>query len=105
MSIQVKREEAEAVLDSAEMILETYGGAGKKTRELETAIKNLEQELQEPESEDSIEEMTEEVRSLMEDMKNSPGGGSGMMEDGEMMGGGPEDPMGGPGPDDSMPPV
>jgi len=99
MSIQDKKEEAEAVLDSAEMILETYGGAGKRGRELETKIKELQQELQEPESESSLETLINDIRDLMENMKDQPDA----MDDGMM---GHEEAMGGPGgPDDSPPPI
>lgn len=99
MSLQEAREEAEAVLDSAEMILETYGGAGEMTRKLESKITELEKELQEPESESSIREIIEELKKLMEKVQSSPG--DDMMDEdpmgpGEPMGGGPDEPMGGP---------
>ncbi|MFB6191559.1 MAG: hypothetical protein ABEJ64_03960 [Candidatus Nanohaloarchaea archaeon] len=95
MSIQERREEAEAVLDSAEMMLETYPGAGEKARELEGKIKELEQELQDPESEAKLRELINDIRDLMEDMKDEP------MEP-DM---GPEEEMGGMGPGDDMPPI
>lgn len=100
MSLQEKREEAEAVLDSAEMLLETYTGAGEKKRELERKIHDLEQELQDPDSESSLKQIIDDIRELMDDLKDQP------MDDqmgDPVMGGGDEL---GPGPaDDDMPPI
>ena len=102
MSLQEKREEAEAVLDSAEMTLETFGGTGKTARELEAKVSQLEAELQDPDSEKSLKKLIEEIRELMEDIEQ--GGADPMMDDPGMgPGGGP----GGAGgmPDDDMPPM
>ncbi|QGA80471.1 hypothetical protein [Candidatus Nanohalobium constans] len=103
MSLKEKREEAEAVLDSAEMTLETFGGTGKTARELETKVSQLEAELQDPDSESSLNKLIEEIRELMEDIEQ--GGADPMMDDPGMGGG----PGGGPGaggmPDDDMPPM
>ncbi len=94
MSIQEKREEAEAVLDSAEMILETYPGTGEKSRELETKIAELEQELQDPDSEQSLNKLIDEIRELMEDVEEEA------MDDPMM-----DEPMDeGFGPEDDIPP-
>lgn len=97
MSLADAREEAEAVLDSAEMIVETYGGAGEQTRKLESKIAELEQELQDPESEKSIRKIIDQLKKLMEKVQSSPS--DEMMDDG-MMGG----PGGGMGPGESMGP-
>lgn len=70
MSIKEKREEAEAVLDSAEMILETVPGSGKKARELRTKISELEQELQDPDSERKLQELIDEIRELMDELQD-----------------------------------
>lgn len=96
MSVQERREEAEAVLDSAEMMLETYPGAGEKSRKLEGKIKELEQELQEPESESRLRELIDDIRELMEQMKDEP-------IEPDM--GHEEDMGGGMGPGDDMPPI
>ncbi len=100
MSIQERREEAEAVLDSAEMLLETYPGAGEKKRELERKVNELERELQDPDSEQSLKKLIDDIRGLMDDMKDEPVDES---MDEPMMG--PEDNMGpGPGMEDDVPP-
>ena len=101
MSLKEKREEAEAVLDSAEMTLETFGGAGKKARELETKVSQLENELQDPDSESKLNSLIEDVRDLMEEVEQ--GGGDMMME--EPGGMGPGAPREGGMPDDDMPPM
>jgi len=98
MGLKERKEEAEAVLDSAEMTLETFGSTGKAGRELESKIARLEQELQEPDSESSLNKLINEVRDLMDDVQES-GSGDMMMEE-----------PGGPGgrggmPDDEMPPI
>lgn len=102
MSIQERREEAEAVLDSAEMLLETYPGAGEKKRDLERKINELEQELQDPDSEKSLKSLIDDIRELMDDMKEEEPADEPM--DDHMMG--REDDMGGPGPgmEDDVPP-
>ncbi|WEL19354.1 hypothetical protein [Candidatus Nanohalococcus occultus] len=104
MSLADKKEEAEAVLDSAEMMLETYGSTGKTARELETKVKQLRNELQDPDSESSLNKKINEIRDLMDDMKETDSMGGGMMDEGDMMGGGPGGGMGGPD-DDGMPPM
>ncbi|MFB6144049.1 MAG: hypothetical protein ABEJ98_01940 [Candidatus Nanohaloarchaea archaeon] len=102
MSISERKEEAEAVLDSAEMVLETVPGPKSgKAKELEQAITRLEQELQDPDSESSLKELIEEIRDLMDEVQEDA-----MDEDPVM---GPEDEMGGgvggPGdPGDDVPP-
>jgi len=106
MSLKEKRKEAEAVLDSAEMTLETFGGAGKKARELEQKVSQLETELQDPDSASKLSSLIEEVRDLMEEVEQ---GGGDMMMDDPGMGGGPGAAGGPPGgggmPDDDMPPM
>ncbi|MFB6158742.1 MAG: hypothetical protein ABEJ95_03720 [Candidatus Nanohalobium sp.] len=101
MSLEEKRQEAEAVLDSAEMTLETFGGTGKAARELRTKVSQLETKLQEADSERELENLIEEVRELMEKVEEDSGGT--MMDDPGMEGPG----AGGPGsmPDDDMPPM
>lgn len=91
MSIQERREEAEAVLDSAEMILETYPGAGEKSRELETKVTQLEQELQDPDSEQSLKKLIDDIRQLMEDVEEEAMDDPVMDEPGMEEGFGPED--------------
>ena len=102
MSLEEKRKEAEAVLDSAEMTLETFGGTGKAARELKTAVTKLENKLQEADSERGLEKVIEEVRELMEEVEQDAGDAM-MMDDPGM-----EGPGAGPGggmPDDDMPPM
>jgi ABC-type transporter Mla subunit MlaD len=100
MSLSQRKEEAEAVLDSAEMTLETFGETGKKARELKAKVAELEQQLQDPDSERKLEELIEEIRELMEEVQDEPG-------DEPMMGGpeGGKDLSGGPPPEDDMPPM
>lgn len=90
MSIADRKEEAEAVLDSAEMMLETvpepYTG---KAKELDLKVKELEKELQNPDDEKSLENLIEEVRDLLTEVEGDA------MQDDPMMG--PEDQMGGGG--------
>ena len=91
MGLKERKEEAEAVLDSAEMTLETFGSTGKKARELEGKIVELEKELQEPDSESSLRKLINEVRDLMDEVQESgdefmaeepgPNGPGGMPED------------------------
>ena len=100
MSLSEKKEEAEAVLDSAEMTLETFGDTGKDARELKAKVSELEQQVQDPDSERKIDNLIEEIRELMEQVQESSG-------DEPMMGGprGGKDLGGGPPPEDDMPPM
>lgn len=102
MSIGERKEEAEAVLDSAEMVLETVPEPRTgKAKELETAITKLEKELQEPDSEASLKNLIEEVRDLMNEVQEDAMNEDPMMGPEDEMGGG----IGGPGqPDDDVPP-
>ncbi|MFP4038584.1 MAG: hypothetical protein ACLFTA_02260 [Candidatus Nanohaloarchaea archaeon] len=93
MGLKERKEEAEAVLDSAEMTLETFGSSGKSARELESSIARLEQELQEPDSESSLKKLINEVRDLMDEVQGS---GDDFVEEPR-----PEPGM----PDDEMPPM
>lgn len=100
MSLEEAKEEAEAVLDSAEMILETVP-ENSQTRNLKTKIRELEQELQDPDSARSLKKKINEVRELMEEVKDQPA------ED-DFMEPGPQEPggMGGPPPGgDDHPPI
>lgn len=97
MGIQDRKEEAEAVIDSAEMTLETFGTSSKAARELESAVRKLEQEVQDPDSESSLKSLIEEIRDLMDEVQES--GGEFMEEPG--MGPGMESDV----PDDDMPPI
>lgn len=94
MGLKERKEEAEAVLDSAEMTIETFGSSGKKARELEGKIAELEQELQEPDSESKLKKLINDIRDLMDEVQES--GGEFMAEEP-----GPEHGM----PDDEMPPM
>lgn len=103
MSIQEKKKEAEAVLDSAEMVLETIPEPRTgKAKDLEIEISKLEDEIKEPDSEKSLQSVIESVRDLMdevqEDAMQEP------MEPGDKMGG--MGPGGAPpgGPEDDVPP-
>lgn len=103
MSIQEKKKEAEAVLDSAEMVLETIPEPRTgKAKDLEIEISKLEDEIKEPDSEESLQSVIESVRDLMdevqEDAMQEP------MEPGDEMGG--MGPGGAPpgGPEDDVPP-
>ncbi len=99
MSIADKKEEAEAVLDSAEMILETisepYTG---KAKELDLKIKKLQNELQDPKDEKALKDLIEEVRELMTEVEEDAMHDDPMMGPGDEMGGGmgPGGPPGGP---------
>lgn len=100
MSIKDKKEEAEAVLDSAEMMLETMGTSSSVARDLKKKIRELEKELEEPDSESSLQSLIKEIRELMdqmqeEDVMDEPAMGP---EEGGM-GGGFDEP-----PEDDMPP-
>lgn len=94
MSIKSKVEEAEATLDSAEMLLESMPGGGKTRRELQSKVRELEQEIQEPDSESSLDSLIKDVRDLMNDM-----------EDEEVEPGMVEDEMGDMPPEDDIPPM
>lgn len=88
MGLKERKEEAEAVLDSAEMTLETFGRSGKAAQNLDSAVTRLEQELQDPDSESSLKKLIEEIRDLMDEVQESgdefmaeePGMGPGMDE-------------------------
>lgn len=105
MSIEERKEEAEAVLDSAEMVLETIPEPRTgKAKDLEMEISKLEDEMQDPEDEETLEELIESVRDLMEEVQEDA------MQEDPM---GPEDEMGGGmgpggappgGPEDDVPP-
>jgi len=103
MSIKERRKEAEAVLDSAEMTLETFGGTGKAARDLRQKVSQLETELQDPDSEKSLKNLIEEVRDLMEEVEQ--GGGDMMMEEPGIEGPGAGGPPNGDMPDDDIPPI
>lgn len=103
MSIKERKKEAEAVLDSAEMTLETFGSTGTKARELKQKVSKLNAELQDPDSEKSLEKLIEEVRDLMEEVEQR-GGNDVMMDEPGLEGpgaGAPPSDM----PDDDMPPI
>ena len=104
MSIKERKKEAEAVLDSAEMTLETFGSTGKKARELEQKVSQLEAELQDPDSEKSLSKLIEEVRDLMEEVEQG-GGNDMMMEEPGIEGPGAGGPPNGGMPDDDIPPI
>lgn len=91
MSLQEAKEEAEAVLDSAEMVLETIPEPRTgKAKDLEIKLSELEKELQDPDSEESLRKLIREVRDLMEEAQDDA------IHDEPGMG--PEDEMGmGPG--------
>lgn len=99
MSIKEKKEEAEAVLDSAEMVLETIPEPRTgKAKDLEIEINKLEEEIQNPDSENSLEELIQSVRNLMDEVQEDamqdpmePGDDMGGMGPGGSPPGGPED--------------
>lgn len=100
MSLDSAIEEAEAVLDSAEMLLETFPGHSSTATDLEMKVEMLEKEIQDPESEDSIRALVDDVQDLMKELEEEG------VEDDPIMG---DDPVGGPGggfeePDDDVPP-
>ena len=98
MSLAEKREEAEAVLDSAEMTLETFGGTGKAARDLRSKVSQLETKIQEADSERELNSLIEDIRELMEEVEQ--GGADDMMMEEPGM----NQPGGSP-PDDEMPPM
>ncbi|MFB6175211.1 MAG: hypothetical protein ABEJ87_04510 [Candidatus Nanohalobium sp.] len=102
MSLSEKKEEAEAVLDSAEMTLETFGSTGKTARDLRTKVTELENQLQDPDSQRKLDQLIDEIRELMEEVKENSGGEPMMGEPGgDDFGGG----AGAPPPEDDMPPM
>jgi hypothetical protein len=103
MSLQEVKEEAEAVLDSAEMVLETIPEPRTgKAKDLELAISKLRDEIQDPDSESSLQSQIDEVRELMDEVQEEamsdsleePMGPEDQMGGGMSPGGGP--PPGGP---------
>lgn len=98
MSLKETKEEAEAVLDSAEMTLETFPAGGETRRELERKIVELEQELQDTDSESELKKLIKDIRQLMEDIQEE--GVEEPMEPGMEMGGGIDEVP----PDDDVPP-
>lgn len=97
MSLDEAKQEAEAVIDSAEMLLDTFPGEGKTARELRGKITELEQEVQDPDSERSLRKLVEEIKELMDDLEEQ-----GMESD--PMGPGMDEGMGPQEPEDDMPP-
>ena len=104
MSIKERKKEAEAVLDSAEMTLETFGETGKAARNLRQKVSQLETELQDPDSEKTLEKLIEEVRDLMEEVEQGAGNDM-MMEEPGIGGPGAGGPPNGDMPDDDIPPI
>ena len=105
MSLDEKKEEAEAILDSAEMLLETYGGTGQKANELKGKISELEQQLQDPESEKKLDSLIKDVRDLMDELKDQPMQDDSMGMDEPGMGNARDNRGGGGmGPEDGAPP-
>lgn len=97
MSLEEAKQEAEAVIDSAEMLLDTFPGEGKTARELKGKITELEQEVQDPDSERSLRKLVEDVKELMDELEEQ-----GMESD--PMGPGMDEGMGPQEPEDDMPP-
>lgn len=108
MSLAEAKEEAEAVLDSAEMVLETIPEPRTGTaKDLEIKLSELEKELQDPDSEESLRKLIRKVRDLMEDAQDDAmQGEAGMGAEGEMGMGPGGGPPGGPpgGPEGGEPP-
>lgn len=90
MSLDQAKEEAEAVIDSAEMLLDTFPGEGKTARELKGKITELEQEVQDPDSERSLRSLIEDVKELMDELEEQ-GMDADPMEPGMEDGMGPQD--------------
>jgi len=82
MSISSKKKEAEAALDSARMILDTFGGSSTSSRKLESKVSELEAQIESPDSERRLDSLIEEVRTLMDELEDS--GGDAMMEGPDM---------------------
>jgi len=97
MSLEERRKEAEAILDSAEMILETMPHSNSADK-LRIKIDDLEAELQDPDSERSLKKLIDQIRDLMDEMQEEP------VPDDDVMG--PEPGIGGGGapPNDDVPP-
>lgn len=90
MSLQELKEEAEAVLDSAEMVLETIPEPRTgKAKDLELEISKLGDEIKDPDSESSLQNQIDEVRELMDEVQEEA------MSDSMDEPMGPEDQMGG----------
>ncbi len=103
MSLKERKEEAEAVLDSAEMVLDTIPEPRTgKAKELEVKLSELENQIQDPEDAKTLEKLINEVRELMDEAQEDA-----MQEEPGL---GPEDEMGmgpggaPPGPEDDVPP-
>jgi hypothetical protein len=88
------------------MVLETIASRGTKARELERKISELEDQLEDPDSESKLDSLIEKIRELMDEVQQDaimdepdmgPGGGDTMGEPG------PGGPPGGAG--DDMPPL
>lgn len=98
MSLSERKEEAEAVLDSAEMLLETIPEPRTgKAKDLEMKIRKLEDEIQDPDSESSLKSLINDIRDLMdtvqEDAMDDPMMDEGMGDGGGMGPGmGPDEP-------------
>lgn len=74
MTLSEAKQNAEAVADSAEMVLETIPEPmGKSGRELDEKTSELRAEVEDPESESKISNLTDEVKDLMEEAKQSAG--------------------------------
>ena len=110
MSLAEAKEEAEAVLDSAEMVLETIPEPRTGTaKDLEIKLSKLEKELQDPDSEESLRKLVRDIRDLMEEAQEDAMQGDAGMDAGDEMGmgpGGPPSGGGGPpgGPEGGEPP-
>ncbi|MFB6203424.1 MAG: hypothetical protein ABEK01_02940 [Candidatus Nanohaloarchaea archaeon] len=70
MSLKDTKEEAEALLDSAEMTIESVPGSGSIKNELQSKTMELESTLEEAESEKEIREKMKEVKDLMDDLED-----------------------------------
>jgi len=107
MSLAEAKEEAEAVLDSAEMVLETIPEPRTGTaKDLEIKLSKMEKELQDPDSEESLRKLVRDIRDLMEEAQEDAMQGDAGMGAGDEMGMGPGGPGGGPpgGPEGGEPP-
>lgn len=101
MSLKDAKQNAEKVLDSAEMVLETIPEPkGKAGRELESKAKKLRSMVDDPEEAKELRDLTKEVRELMEEaqeeaarepsMEGDMGGRGGMGSPGEPARGQPQ---------------
>ncbi len=107
MSLAEAKEEAEAVLDSAEMVLETIPEPRTGTaKDLELKLSKMEKELQDPDSEESLRKLIRDIRDLMEDAQEDAMQGDAGMGAEDEMGMGPGGPGSGPpgGPEGGEPP-